>query len=110
VLSLSRLHIGVDSAAPHIAAATGTSTVTLYGPSSWKDWAPVGENHRVILPEMDCVPCHQKGCDNSGHSRCLDILNADQVKKAIREALEKPLNGNVTTKSGCFTIRVSANR
>jgi len=102
VLSLSRLHIGVDSAAPHIAAATGTPTVTLYGPSSWKDWAPVGENHRVILPEMDCVPCHQKGCDNSGHSRCLDILNADQVKKAIREALEKPLNGNVTTKSGCF--------
>lgn len=87
VLSLSRLHIGVDSAAPHIAAATGTPTVTIYGPSSWKDWAPVGENHRVILPEMDCVPCHRKGCDESGRSRCLDILSPDEVKKVIREIL-----------------------
>ena len=88
VLSLSRLHIGVDSAAPHIAAAVGAPTITIYGPSSWFDWAPVGENHRVILPEMDCVPCHQKGCDNSGHSRCLEELNAEQVKMSVREVIE----------------------
>ena len=88
VLSLSRLHIGVDSAAPHIAAAVGVPTVTIYGPSSWKDWAPVGKDHRVILPEMDCVPCHRKGCDGSGHSRCLDALDTGQVKNVIREALD----------------------
>jgi heptosyltransferase-3 len=88
VLSLSRLHIGVDSAAPHIAAATGTPTVTIYGPSGWKDWAPPGKSHRVILPRMDCVPCHQKGCDGSGHSRCLEALNVEQVKSGIREAIE----------------------
>jgi len=87
VLSLSRLHIGVDSAAPHIAAATGVPTITIYGPSSWFDWAPVGENHRVILPEMDCVPCHQKGCNGSGHSRCLDELNVERVIPVISEAL-----------------------
>lgn len=89
VLSLSHLHIGVDSAAPHIAAATGTPTITIYGPSSWKDWAPIGKDHRVILPDMDCVPCHQKGCNNSGRSRCLEELNVDQVKNIIREALER---------------------
>jgi len=88
VLSLSRLHIGVDSAAPHIAAATGTPTVTIYGPSSWRDWAPVGGKHRVVLPEMDCVPCHRKGCDNSGLSRCLDALSTDEAKRIIHEALE----------------------
>jgi heptosyltransferase-3 len=88
VLSLSRLHIGVDSAAPHIAAATGTPTITIYGPSSWKDWAPLGKDHRVILPDMDCVPCHNKGCDNSGRSRCLEELSADQVKNVIREAID----------------------
>lgn len=87
VLSLSRLHIGVDSAAPHIAAATGVPTITIYGPSSWFDWAPVGKDHRVILPEMDCVPCHQKGCDGSGQSRCLDALNPEQVMPVICEAL-----------------------
>ncbi|PKN83273.1 MAG: hypothetical protein CVU51_12785 [Deltaproteobacteria bacterium HGW-Deltaproteobacteria-1] len=90
VLSLSRLHIGVDSAAPHIAAATGVPTITIYGPSSWFDWAPVGEDHRVILPEMDCVPCHQKGCDGSGHSRCLDELSSEHVIPVIREALNIP--------------------
>ena len=89
VLSLSRLHIGVDSAAPHIAAATGVPTITIYGPSSWFDWAPVGKDHRVILPEMDCVPCHQKGCDGSGHSRCLDELKPEQVIPVIREALDR---------------------
>ena len=72
VLSQSRLHIGVDSAAPHIAAAVGVPTVTIYGPSSWFDWSPVGDSHRVVLPNMDCVPCHQKGCDGSGRSRCLE--------------------------------------
>ena len=87
VLSLSRLHIGVDSAAPHIAAATGVPTITIYGPSSWIDWAPGGKDHRVVLPEMDCVPCHQKGCDNSGHSRCLEALSAHQVKRVILEAM-----------------------
>jgi len=88
ILSLSRLHIGVDSAAPHIAAATGVPTVTIYGPSSWFDWAPVGKDHRVIIPDMDCAPCHQKGCDGSGHSRCLEELNTEKVKKIVREAME----------------------
>lgn len=88
VLSLSRLHIGVDSAAPHIAAATGVPTITIYGPSSWFDWAPVGKDHRVILPEMDCVPCHKKGCDGSGQSRCLNELTPEQVIPVICEALD----------------------
>jgi len=87
VLSRSTMHIGVDSAAPHIAAATCTPTVTIYGPSSWKDWAPPGQDHRVILPDMDCVPCHQKGCDNKGWSRCLDELTVDQAKSVIQEAV-----------------------
>lgn len=87
LLSQSLLHIGVDSAAPHIAAATGVPTITIYGPSSWFDWAPVGEKHRIILPDMDCVPCFQKGCDGSGHSRCLHDLGVDQVRSVIEDVL-----------------------
>ncbi len=90
LLSLSRLHAGVDSAAPHIAAATGAPTVTIYGPTSWRDWAPVGRQHRVVVPDMDCVPCFKKGCDNSGRSLCLEALEAESVKTAIREALSEP--------------------
>ncbi|MEN6489275.1 MAG: glycosyltransferase family 9 protein [Smithella sp.] len=94
VLSSSRLHIGVDSAAPHIAAATGTPTITIYGPSSWKDWAPIGKGHRVILPNLNCVPCRQKGCDNSGQSRCLEELDTDQLKNVVRKAIAMPKKRN----------------
>lgn len=87
LLKMSRLHIGVDSAAPHIAAAVGTPTVTIYGPSDWRDWAPPGEKNKVVLPDMDCAPCHQKGCDGSGLSRCLETIDADKFMAAVEELL-----------------------
>ncbi|MHB8829911.1 MAG: glycosyltransferase family 9 protein [Syntrophales bacterium] len=96
VLALSRLHIGVDSAAPHIAAAVGTPTVTIYGPSDWRYWAPPGKNNRVVVSEMPCVPCHLKGCNGSGRSLCLEKLEVEQVQAVIKEALlsgRESLNG-----------------
>ena len=84
LLRLSILHVGVDSAAPHIAAAVGTPTITIYGPSDWRDWAPLGKIHSVVTPDRDCVPCHQKGCYGSGTSKCFEALSVDKVKRAIR--------------------------
>jgi heptosyltransferase-3 len=86
-LSLSSLHLGVDSAAPHIAAAVGTPTLTIYGPSDWRDWAPVGDQHRVIVSNMDCVPCYKKGCNGSGLSQCLETLGVDSVQKSVQELI-----------------------
>ena len=60
LLQMSRVHIGVDSAAPHIAAAVGTPTITIYGPSDWRDWAPPGDRNQVVLPDMDCSPATKK--------------------------------------------------
>jgi heptosyltransferase-3 len=88
-LSLSSLHLGVDSAAPHIAAAVGTPTITIFGPSDWRDWAPVGDEHRVVVSNMDCVPCYKKGCNGSERSTCLETLEVKSVQDAIREVLEK---------------------
>ena len=102
VLSLSSLHVGVDSAAPHIAAAVGTPTITIYGPSDWRDWAPQGNIHNVITPDRDCVPCYQKGCDNTGRSRCLEELTVDKVKGVIQKFLTvgMPDEPNFCTASG----------
>jgi heptosyltransferase-3 len=96
ILSLSVFHVGVDSAAPHIAAATGTPTVIIYGPSSWFDWAPLGEEHVVIAPDCDCAPCHKKGCDGAGRSRCLEELEVDRVKKILRERIGRTFPLNLT--------------
>ena len=87
VLRLSSLHVGVDSAAPHIASAVGTPTITIYGPSDWRDWAPVGEMHRVVTPDRDCFPCYQKGCDGKGISACLEELSVERVRRVIQESL-----------------------
>jgi len=91
LLQLSSCHLGVDSAAPHIAAAVGTPTVTIYGPSDWYDWAPPGGKNRVIVPGLDCVPCHKKGCEGSGWSRCLDELEPGPVGEAIIAHLREEL-------------------
>ncbi len=88
-LSMSSFHLGVDSAAPHIAAAVGTPTLTIYGPSDWRDWAPVGDKHRVVVSNMDCVPCYKKGCNGSERSICLQTLEVKTVQDVIREMLEK---------------------
>jgi len=89
LLQMSSLHIGVDSAAPHIAAAVGTPTLTLYGPSDWRDWAPTGDRHAVVVPDMDCVPCRKKGCDGSGRSKCLDDLPVDKVRDAVTKMIDR---------------------
>jgi heptosyltransferase-3 len=92
VLSLSALHLGVDSAAPHVAAAVGSPTITIYGPSEWLVWAPIGETHSVITPDCNCAPCRQKGCNGSGISKCLEELKVDKSKEIIRESLNNCLH------------------
>lgn len=89
LLSMSSLHLGVDSGPPHIAAAVGTPTITIYGPTDWYDWAPPGEMHRVVVPDLDCVPCFKKGCNGKEWSRCLKELKAEEVKMVIKEALDQ---------------------
>ena len=85
VLRRSAFHVGVDSAAPHIAAAVGVPTLTLYGPSDWRYWAPPGEHHRVVAPTDGCAPCFQKGCEGKGWSRCLEEMSVERVAEAVEQ-------------------------
>ena len=78
---------GVDSAAPHIASALGTPTLTIFGPSDWRAWVVPDDLHRVVEPDMPCVPCHKKGCERKGRSVCLEELPAEKVLRAAGEML-----------------------
>jgi len=88
VISMSSLHMGVDSAAPHIAAALETPTITIHGPTDWRAWRIVDDLHKIICPDMDCVPCSQMGCDDSERSRCLDSLCVEPVIQLALEILQ----------------------
>ena len=80
LLQKCQLFIGVDSAGLHIAAAVGTPTVGIFGPSSPVSWAPMGGKHIVVQKKMSCVPCREKGCSNSEKSSCLDELTLEEVR------------------------------
>jgi lipopolysaccharide heptosyltransferase III len=89
LLSLANFFIGVDSAGLHIAAATGIPTASIFGPSAPSSWAPRGNRHTVIQGKLPCVPCRQKGCDDSGVSRCLDELTVNDIVGALVPTLDR---------------------
>jgi predicted lipopolysaccharide heptosyltransferase III len=89
VLKKCSLLIGIDSAAVHIAASVGTPTTTIFGPSSPKNWAPRGKQHQVVSMSLPCVPCREKGCDNSGVSRCLRELGVHAVIAPVEKQIRK---------------------
>jgi heptosyltransferase-3 len=91
LLSLADYFIGIDSAGLHIAAAAGTPTAGIFGPSAPASWAPRGSCHLVIQTPMPCIPCRQKGCANSGVSQCLEALTADAIMEAIDPILDRLL-------------------
>lgn len=82
----SKLFFGVDSAPMHIAAATGTPVVALFGPSGEHMWGPPwGDKHTVITKdkEFPCRPCGQDGCEGSKRSKCLEEISVAEVKKVV---------------------------
>jgi heptosyltransferase-3 len=100
------VYVGPDTSVTHLAAATGTATVALYGPTDprlWGPW-PVGGltppwaaagtiqnrgNVWLVQNPLPCLPCQQEGClrRRDSHSQCLDELSADQVLSAVDGAL-----------------------
>lgn len=85
--SRARLFIGVDSAPMHMAAAVGTPTVALFGPSGEHQWGPWGVPHRLVTSDHPCRPCGNDGCGGSKVSECLTTLPVERVLAAANELL-----------------------
>ena len=98
VIQRARLFVGPDTSASHIAAATGTPTLVLFGPSNPVRWGPwpkdwtgdspwetsgSGRRGNVYLLQGvgACVPCKLEGCDANidSWSDCLLMLDANRV-------------------------------
>jgi len=89
VISCCSLFIGIDSSGQHLAAAVGVRTVTIYGPTDPSSWAPRGKDHVIVRRNLECVPCHNKGCGNSGKSRCLVELSPEEIFEILGNQLGK---------------------
>ncbi|MHB9118111.1 MAG: putative lipopolysaccharide heptosyltransferase III [Burkholderiales bacterium] len=83
----AKLFVGMDSVPMHIAAAMGTPTVALFGPSGDIEWGPWQTPHRIVTSGHPCRPCGQDGCGGGKISECLTDIPAKQVLAAIQELL-----------------------
>lgn len=91
VLKKTRLFIGVDTAALHMAAAVGTPTIGIFGPSNPVSWAPRGAIHRVVSKDLSCRPCRRRGCEDLEASRCLDELTFEEIRPAVDRQIAEVL-------------------
>jgi heptosyltransferase-3 len=102
----AQVYVGPDTAITHLAAATGTPTVALYGPTDPRLWGPwslggldrpwlsagtIQQRGNVWLVQnpLPCLPCQLEGCERhiDSHSQCLDELTGTQVISAVDQAL-----------------------
>lgn len=87
-LAAATAAVSNDSGLLHVAAALGTPTVGIFGPTSPWHWAPLNPLAATIQADIDlaCRPCHKPVC-RVGHHRCMVEISADHVLAATRRAL-----------------------
>lgn len=90
VLGRARALVSNDSAPMHMAQATGTPTVALFGPTIPAfGFAPRGPRDVVLEIELNCRPCSSHGpkvCP-LGHHHCMTRLDVRRVLDALEPLL-----------------------
>src|SRR3984893_3051295 len=79
-LAAATVAVSNDSGLLHVAAALGTPTIGIFGPTSPWHWAPLNPLAAVVEATTDvpCRPCHKPTCLFT-HHRCLRDIPAAQV-------------------------------
>jgi heptosyltransferase-2 len=90
IMALAAADVAVsnDSGLLHVAAALGTPSIGIFGPTSPWHWAPLNPLAAVIetTTSVTCRPCHKPTC-RYGHHRCMREIPAERVVAAARAAL-----------------------
>jgi heptosyltransferase I len=86
LIARGRAFVGGDTGPLHLAAAVGTPTVALFGPSDPRRNGPYGLGHVVLHRQLPCSNCYQRTCN---HWECLPGIEVDTVVNAVARLLEK---------------------
>lgn len=84
VLKKAELMISGDTGPVHVAAAVGTNTLTIFGPSAEKLYAPRGKGENILLKNdsLDCRPCGEHECPLE-HFKCMWELKPELLIEKI---------------------------
>jgi ADP-heptose:LPS heptosyltransferase len=96
VISLARLHIGIDSGLLHAAAAVGTPAVGIFGNTLPEYRFSEDYRRSFVVSQVACRGCGHwlpstpftTGCPNN--IRCMQEINPDKVLQACLPLLGKP--------------------
>jgi len=85
-MAAAGLAISNDSGLMHIAAALGTPTMGIFGPTSPYHWAPLNGLAATVQTktQVPCQPCHRPVCTMNDHRCMRDIAAAEVVEAATR--------------------------
>jgi heptosyltransferase I len=87
VLQEMDLLISNDSGPVHMAAALGTPTLVLFGPTDPTRTGPYGEGHRMVRESADCQPCFSRRCNTAGMP-CIERITVDRIEVMAWEMLD----------------------
>jgi heptosyltransferase-2 len=85
VLSRLELLVTNDSGPMHVASALGVPVLALFGPTDWRETAPVGAASRVLREPVPCAPCKLRECPID--HRCMLGVSVERVAGAAEGML-----------------------
>lgn len=92
VLQRLTVFISPDTGPMHLAAALGTPTVGIFGPSDPRRWGPLGPHTRVVRVGIWCSPCNRirkPPARCRGHvPDCLVAITPDMVVAAALDVVD----------------------
>lgn len=87
------LYVGNDSGPLHLAAAVGTPTLGLFGPTLPARYGPRGRRTRALRAAIDCRPCWRGGPFPDCQGRCMRALDVEAVWQAALDLLGERTRG-----------------
>ena len=81
VLKRCDAFLGHDSSSLHVAAAVGTPTVALFGPTDPRRHLPSSFAGTVIQKDVFCSPCYSARCRTITHA-CMRRIEVEEVLTA----------------------------
>ena len=105
VIAGADLFIGADSGVMHIAAATDTPIVSIFGPSNPDAWRPWRDGASVVRSGVECSPCSFVGGgigarDGCRARTCMKLVQPGHVLEAARACLDQPRSQKHETSAG----------
>lgn len=86
----ARLFVGNDSGIAHIAAATGSPCVVIFGSSNRNHWRPwTMQPNEIVFEELSCQPCHGYFCAEFEKPECILRVPVERVVAAIDRVLNQ---------------------